>query len=111
MGGLGPMFGQIGFFYKFAGSQWEDKRPQQRYIDEGKRLLNVLNGALEGKDWIMGDYSIADMAIAPWLVALDFYGVKDALGYSSYENVVAYEARFLERPAAQAARNIPPREA
>ncbi len=80
MGGLGPMLGQLGFFYKFAGSEWEDKRPQQRYIDEAKRLLNVLNGELEGKDWIAGDYSVADIAIGPWLAALDFYGAKDVVG-------------------------------
>jgi GST-like protein len=110
MGGLGPMFGQLGFFSKFAGSQWEDKRPQQRYIDESKRLLGVLNTALEGKDWIAGEYSIADMAIGPWLGALDFYGTKDLLGWDDFPNVVAYDTRFKERPSVQAARNIPPRE-
>ena len=110
MGGLGPMFGQLGFFYKFAGSEWEDKRPQERYLNEAKRLLGVLDGALEGKEWIAGDYSIADIAIAPWLAALDFYGVKDALGYADFKNVVAYEERFLARPLVAKARNIPPRE-
>ena len=110
MGGLGPMFGQLGFFYKFAGSEYEDKRPQERYINEAKRLLSVLNGALEGKDWIAGSYSIADIAIAPWLTALDFYGAKDVLGYADFENVVAYEQRFLARPAVQKGRNTPPRE-
>lgn len=110
MGGLGPMFGQLGFFSKFAGSQWEDKRPQQRYIDESKRLLGVLNTALEGKDWVAGEYSIADMAIGPWLGALDFYGTKDLLGWEDFGNVVAYWDRFSARPAFQAARNIPPRE-
>lgn len=111
MGGLGPMFGQLGFFSKFAGSQWEDKRPQQRFVDESKRLLNVLDGALEGKDWIMGEYSIADMAIGPWLGALDFYGAKELVGWDDFANVVAYWDRFAARPAFQAARNIPPREA
>ncbi|MEM6596155.1 MAG: glutathione S-transferase N-terminal domain-containing protein, partial [Pseudomonadota bacterium] len=67
MGGLGPMLGQLGFFYKFAGAEYEDKRPQERYINEAKRLLAVLEKELEGKDWIAGDYSIADIAIAPWL--------------------------------------------
>ncbi len=80
MGGLGPMLGQVGFFTKFAGSEWEDKRPQQRYVDEGKRLLGVLDKALDGKEWIIGaHYTIADIAIAPWLRALDFYGVKERL--------------------------------
>ena len=110
MGGLGPMFGQLGFFYKFAGSQWEDKRPQQRYIDEAKRLLNALDGALAGKTWISGDYSIADIAIAPWLRALDFYGAKEAVGFAEYTNVAAYLERFLERPAVVKGLQIPPRE-
>jgi GST-like protein len=110
MGGLGPMFGQLGFFSKFAGSEWEDKRPQQRYIDEAKRLLAVLNGELADKDWIAGDYSIADIAIGPWLAALDFYGVKDTVGWEDNTNLVAYLDRFLSRPAVQKGRMIPPRD-
>jgi GST-like protein len=110
MGGLGPMLGQLGFFSKFAGSEWEDKRPQQRYIDEAKRLLAVLNGALADKDWIADDYSIADIAIAPWLAALDFYGVKDTVGWEDNANLVAYLDRFLSRPAVQKGRMIPPRD-
>lgn len=110
MGGLGPMFGQLGFFYKFAGSQWEDKRPQQRYIDEAKRILNMLDGVLDGKTWIAGEYSIADIAIAPWLRALDFYGAKEAVGFSEYKNVVAYLERFMARPAVEKGLQIPPRE-
>ncbi|MCV3271704.1 glutathione S-transferase family protein [Roseobacter sinensis] len=110
MGGLGPMFGQLGFFYKFAGSEWEDKRPQQRYITEAKRLLGALDGALDGKTWIAGDYSIADIAIAPWLRALDFYGAKEVVGFTDYANVVAYLERFLERPAVKTGLQIPPRE-
>ncbi|MEO9897269.1 MAG: glutathione S-transferase N-terminal domain-containing protein [Paracoccaceae bacterium] len=109
MGGLGPMLGQLGFFYKFAGSQWEDKRPQQRYIDEGKRLLAVLEKEMDGKDWITGEFSIADIAIVPWLNALEFYGAKDALGWSDHKNLVAYSERFLARPAVEKAKNIPPR--
>ncbi|WP_195821508.1 glutathione S-transferase family protein [Roseobacter sp. MH60115] len=110
MGGLGPMFGQLGFFYKFAGSQWEDKRPQQRYIDEAKRLLSVLDGELDGKTWIAGEYSIADIAIAPWLRALDFYGAKEAVGFADYKNAAAYLERFLDRPAVEKGLQIPPRE-
>ena len=109
MGGLGPMFGQIGFFVKFAGKDIEDPRPRQRYIDEGKRLLNVLEGALDGKDWISGEYSIADLAIAPWLRALDFYQAKPLLEWDNLKNVPAYLDRFLERPAVQRGLNIPKR--
>ncbi|TMM52870.1 glutathione S-transferase family protein [Sulfitobacter sabulilitoris] len=110
MGGLGPMFGQMGFFSKFAGSEWDDKRPQQRYIDESKRLLAVLERELAGKEWIAGDYSIADIAIAPWLAALEFYGTQDAVGWSDHPNAVAYLDRFLARPAVIKGRQIPPRE-
>ncbi|MCG7493880.1 glutathione S-transferase N-terminal domain-containing protein [Thalassobius sp. Cn5-15] len=109
MGGLGPMFGQLGYFTKFAGAEIEDPRPRERFLNEGKRLLNVLNGALDGKDWVVGDYSIADMAIGPWLNALEMYGTKDALGFAEYKNVVAYLDRFNARPAVQRAKNIPPR--
>ncbi len=110
MGGLGPMLGQLGFFSKFAGSEWEDKRPQQRYIDEAKRLLSVLDKELEGKDWIAGDYSIADIAIAPWLRALDFYGVKELVGWEDRKNLVAYLDRFVARPAVQTGLVTPPRD-
>ncbi|MCV6592269.1 MAG: glutathione S-transferase N-terminal domain-containing protein [Silicimonas sp.] len=109
MGGLGPMFGQLGFFVKFAGKEIEDPRPRERYLNEGKRLLNVLEGALEGRDWIAGDYSIADIAIAPWLRALEMYGTKEILGWNDLKNVPAYLDRFLERPAVQRGLNIPAR--
>ena len=108
MGGLGPMLGQLGFFYKFAGSEWEDKRPMERYLNEGKRLLNVLNLELAGKEWIAGsEFSIADIAIAPWLRALDFYGAKEVTGYNDLKNVPAYVERFFARPAVQKGRTIP----
>lgn len=110
MGGLGPMLGQLGFFYKFAGSEWEDKRPQDRYINEAKRLLGVLERELAGKDWITGNYSIADMAIAPWLRALDFYEAKDVLGWDDHKNLVAYLDRFTARPAVQTGLVTPPRD-
>ncbi|WP_417272760.1 glutathione S-transferase N-terminal domain-containing protein [Celeribacter halophilus] len=109
MGGVGPMFGQLGFFYKFAGAKMEDPTARNRYINEAKRLLNVLEQRLEGRDWIMDSYSIADMAIAPWLNALDFYGAKDVLGYNDLKNVPAYVERFYARPAVAKAKNIPPR--
>jgi len=110
MGGLGPMFGQLGFFVKFAGSEIEDPRPRERYVGEAKRLLNVLEGQLSQRDWIAGDYSIADIAIAPWLAALDFYGAKELVGWSDLTAVPAYLDRFLERPAVQEGRGIPSRD-
>lgn len=109
MGGLGPMFGQMGFFVKFAGSEIEDLRPRERYINEGKRLLNVLEGELEGRDWIAGEYTIADIAIAPWLRALDFYQAKELVGWDDLKNVPDYLDRFLERPAVQKGLNSPAR--
>jgi len=107
MGGLGPMLGQMGFFYKFAGSQIEDPRPRERYRDEAIRLLAVLDKELAGKDWLVGEYSIADMAIAPWLNALEFYGTKDVVGYHDLKNVPAYVERFYARPAVAKAKSIP----
>lgn len=98
-GGLGPMLGQLGFFYKFAGSKIEDPRPRERYINEAKRLLAVLEKELVGKDWITGKYSIADIAIAPWVRALDFYGAKEAVGWDNHPNLIAYLDRFVTRPA------------
>lgn len=110
MGGVGPMFGQLGFFYKFAGSEIEDPRPRERYVNEAKRLLGVVEGQLEGQDWIAGEFSIADIALAPWLNALEFYGAKEVTGFHDLKNVPAYIDRFMARPAVQKARNIPPRE-
>ena len=107
MGGLGPMLGQMGFFYKFAGKDIEDPRPRERYRDEAIRLLAVVDKELDGKDWIAGDYSIADMAIAPWINALEFYGTKDAVGYHDLKNVPTYVERFFARPAVAKAKRIP----
>ncbi|GAA3861975.1 glutathione S-transferase N-terminal domain-containing protein [Celeribacter arenosi] len=107
MGGVGPMFGQLGFFYKFAGSKMDDPTARDRYIGEAKRLLNVVETRLEGRDWISGDYSIADMALAPWLNALDFYGAKEVTGFTELKNVPAYVDRFFARPAVERAKKIP----
>ncbi len=109
MGGLGPMFGQLGFFTKFAGAEIEDPRPRERYINEAKRLMAVLEQQLEGRDWLTDDYSIADIAIAPWLRALDFYGAKETLGWDDHPNLVAYLERFVARPAVAKGLTIPPR--
>ena len=103
MGGLGPMFGQLGYFHHFAGKDIEDPRPKERFRAEAERILKVLDKALEGRDWVAGDYSIADMAIGPWLRTLrDFYKAADLAGWASLKNVPAYLDRFLARPAVQA---------
>jgi GST-like protein len=107
MGGLGPMLGQMGFFYKFAGKDIDDPRPRERYRDEAIRLLAVVEKQLDGRDWIAGDFSIADIAIAPWINALEFYGTKDAVGYHDLKNVPAYVERFFARPAVEKAKRIP----
>lgn len=110
MGGLGPMCGQLGFFHHFAGKEIEDPRPKERYRAEVERLLKVLDGALGGQDWLLGEYTIADMAIAPWLRTLrDYYKAADIVGWSALKKVPAYLDRFLARPAVQRALNIPPR--
>lgn len=110
MGGVGPMFGQVGFFHKFAGKEIEDPRPRQRYYDEARRLLRVIEGQLDGRQWIAGDYSIADIALAPWLRTLrDFYQAGDQVGWAELSRVPAYLDRFLARPAVQRGLNIPAR--
>jgi GSH-dependent disulfide-bond oxidoreductase len=102
MGGVGPMFGQMGFFLKFAGAEFEDKRPLQRYIDESTRLLEVLDGRLEGREFVMDEYSIADIAIAPWLgTIVRFYEATEQVGWNDLDNVPAYVDRILARPAVQ----------
>ena len=113
MGGIGPMFGQVGFFHKFAGKDFEDKRPRDRYVAESRRLLGVLDKHLEGKDWILGrEYSIADIASFPWINNLvGFYGAGDLVGFDDFKNVRRVLAAFKERPAVQRGLNIPKRPA
>ncbi len=111
MAAIGPMFGQLGFFHKFAGAAYEDKRPRERYAAESKRLLGVLERRLEGRDWIMGaDYTIADIATLGWVRNLiGFYGAADLVDYAALSKVPAWLARGLARPAVQRGLEIPPR--
>jgi GST-like protein len=109
MGGVGPMFGQLGFFVKFAGAAVTDPIPRDRYIAEARRLLTVVDGQLEGKDWIAGEFSIADIALAPWLNSLEFYGAKPLVGWDDLKNVPGYVARFYARPAVIRGKDIPSR--
>ena len=101
MGGVGPMFGQLGFFHKFAGKEYEDKRPRDRYVAEAQRLLQVLDQRLEGRDWIMGrDYTIADIAILPWVRNLvGFYGAGALVEFEQFKEVQRVLAAFVARPA------------
>jgi GST-like protein len=110
MGGVGPMFGQLGYFHKFAGSEIEDPRPRARYVAEAKRLLAVIEGALDGQEWIAGEYSVADIALAPWLRGLEFYGVQQLVGWHDLPNAQAYLDRFLARPAVKKGLVTPPRD-
>ena len=111
MGGVGPMFGQLGFFHRFAGKEAEDKRPRDRYVAESRRLLGVLDRHLVGRDWIMGsDYSIADIAVFPWVRNLvGFYEAGELVGWGSYPQVQRVLEVFAARPAVQRGLNIPPR--
>ena len=111
MGGIGPMFGQLGFFHKFAGKDYEDKRPRDRYAAEAKRLLNVLNQQLTGRDWITGDaYSIADIATFPWVRNLvGFYEAGDLVGIGDFPHVTRALSAFVARPAVVRGLEIPKR--
>jgi GSH-dependent disulfide-bond oxidoreductase len=111
MGGIGPMFGQVGFFNKFAGKDYEDKRPRDRYVAESKRLLGVLNRRLTGRAWIMGEaISIADVATFPWINNLiGFYEAGDLVDIASFPEVTRVLHSFMSRPAAARGMNIPAR--
>jgi len=111
MAGIGPMFGQVGFFHKFAGKDFEDKRPRDRYVGEAKRLLGVLDARLTGRAWILGDdYTIADIATFPWVRNLiGFYGAGDLVGISDYPNVRRALEAFVARPAVARGLEIPRR--
>lgn len=112
MGGLGPMTGQLGFFHKFAGRDYEDRRPFERYRDEVRRLLAVLDRRLKGRSYLIGeDYTIADMACWPWARNINgFYEAGEVTGYLDFENVVRWVDACLARPASRKAINIPPRD-
>ena len=111
MGGIGPMFGQLGFFHKFAGKAFEDKRPRDRYAAETKRLLAVLDQRLAKGPWLMGDeYTIADIATFPWVNNLvTFYEAADLVGYPEFPNVARAVETFLQRPAVARGLSIPTR--
>jgi GST-like protein len=111
MGGIGPMFGQVGFFNKFAGKDYEDKRPRDRYVAESKRLLNVLERRLIDRAWIMGGaFTIADVATFPWINNLiGFYEAADLVGIDNFPNVTRTLHTFLARPAVARGLNIPQR--
>jgi GST-like protein len=111
MGGVGPMFGQLGFFHKFAGKDYDDKRPRDRYVAESKRLLGVLNQHLASRAWLTGDdYSIADIATFPWVNNLiGFYGAGELVGFADFPQVQRVLASFMARPAVQRGLQIPAR--
>jgi len=113
MGGVGPMFGQVGFFHKFAGREYEDKRPRDRYVGEARRLLGVMEQRLSSRTWMLGDdYSVVDMAIFPWVRNLGgLYEAGELVGMADFPQVNRALQAFLDRPATQRALNIPARPA
>jgi GST-like protein len=111
MGGIGPMFGQVGFFHKFAGKDIPDKRPLERYVNEAARLLGVIEQRLDGRQWIMDDdYTIADISMLGWVRNLvGFYGARELVDFDSLTHVPAWLNRGLARPAVERGLNIPKR--
>jgi GSH-dependent disulfide-bond oxidoreductase len=111
VGAIGPMFGQVGFFHKFAGRDYQDKRPRDRYVAEAQRLLAVLDGHLATRSWLMGEtYTIADMAVFPWVRNLiGFYGAADLVGIGDFPHVTGALAAFLARPAVARGLTVPRR--
>jgi GST-like protein len=111
MGAVGPMFGQVGFFHKFAGKDYEDKRPRDRYVAESARLLGVMDRHLDGRQWFMDDdYTIADISMLGWVRNLiGFYGARELVAFDTFKNVAAWLERGLARPAVQRGLNVPQR--
>ncbi|WP_395027133.1 glutathione S-transferase N-terminal domain-containing protein [Comamonas odontotermitis] len=111
MGGIGPMFGQVGFFNIYGGKDFEDKRPLMRYVNESKRLLTVLDKHLAGKDWVVGsEYTIADMAIFPWIRNMIVrYNAEELIGWGQYPEVSRVLSQWLQRPAVQRGLLVPAR--
>lgn len=109
MGGIGPMFGQFGFFHKFAGREIEDKRPYNRYRDETRRLLGVLDQRLADRAFLVGDeWTIADIATFPWVRSLSTgYEAEEVLGLGDFPAVADWLDRCLEKPAAQRGLSVP----
>jgi GST-like protein len=111
VGHVGPFFGQVGFFHKFAGSKWEDKRPLKRFADESKRLLGVLDQRLDGREWVMDDYSIADISLLGWVRNLiTFSEARELVEFDTLANVPAWLERGLDRPAVQRGLRIPSKD-
>jgi GST-like protein len=111
VGGVGPMFGQLGFFHKFAGREWQDKRPRDRYAAEARRLLGVIDRRLAGREWMMGaEFSVADIAIFPMVRNLvGYYDAGELVGFKDFANVQRVLDVFLARPAVQRGLEIPAR--
>jgi len=111
MGGIGPMFGQVGYFHKFAGREIADKRPLEHYVAECRRLLGVIETRLDGRQWIMDDdYTIADISMLGWVRNLiGFYGAGELVAFDSFKHVPAWLKRGLARPAVQRGLEIPKR--
>ncbi len=112
MAGLGPMFGQVGFFHKFAGSAYDDKRPRDHYVAEARRLLGVLDRQLDDQAWIVGDdYSVADIAVFPWVRNLvGFYGAGELVGMADFAQVNRVLQAFVARPAVARGLDVPRRD-
>jgi GSH-dependent disulfide-bond oxidoreductase len=108
---VGPMFGQVGYFHKFAGREIADKRPLEHYVAESKRLLGVMDNRLDGRQWFMGDYTIADISMLGWVRNLiGFYGARDLVAFDNFANVAAWLERGLARPAVARGLQIPKRD-
>jgi GST-like protein len=111
MAEVGPMFGQVGYFHKFAGREITDKRPLERYRDQSKRLLGILEKRLERRSWIMGeDYTVADISLLGWVRNLiGFYEARELVEFDSLAAVPAWLERGLARPAVERGLKIPQR--
>ena len=103
------MMGQANVFYRYFPEKLQPAI--DRYQNESRRLFEVLDRRLGENEWLADDYSIADIAIVPWLRALDFYDAYEVLGWDNFPQLQSYIERFSKRSAVQKGLNIPPRPA
>ena len=108
---ISPIFGQVGFFHKFSGKEYEDKRPRDRYVAESRRLLDLIEERLATREWIMGnEFTVADIGTFPMIRNLvGYYGAGDLVRIQELPNVQRALAAFIARPAVARAVQIPSR--
>jgi len=111
MGGVGPMFGQVGFFYKFGGKDYEDKRPRDRYVDQRNVCSPSSTAAWQIAPGCWARITPSPISpFFPWVRNLvGFYGAGELVGIENFPHVTRALATFVARPAVVRGLAIPAR--